>query len=283
VAVFLLAVISCLTRDDKLTRIVNRASFHLEKIFDDAKVDRSHGIGHAIWVHNKASDALDNCEFDLKEYEVISILLASLLHDATDRKNFPHLKNNENARHVLNQLYMEGLIKKEYIATIVQLVMEMINLVSVSVNKDIIPSRAKKYPWLLIPRYADRCAAIGKIGIVRCWQYTCSIGRPLFTEATPRVTTQEELDMVATPERYRDYKGNSDSFLCHFYDKLLHIGKVKTGIAFFDKEYAMRHQEMVDFVLAFGRTGMVNVRYIERLEASECGSPGGGGKHSKRR
>lgn len=240
-----------------------RAIELLDLVLTRANVCRSHGIDHAIWVYNKAAKALNESNFDLKDYEHMSILLAAILHDSTDIKFFPHLKNNENTRLILNQLYEEKLIKD---GRIIKLVVEMIGYVSASINKDIIPSRAKTYPWLLIPRYADRCAALGHMGIVRCWQYTNTIKRPLFTQDTPRAKTEEELWQIATPERYKEYKKDSLSLIDHFYDKLLHIGKVKTGIPFFDTEYAKRHQIMVEFVLKFGLTGSIDVEWLKKLE-----------------
>lgn len=247
-------------------KALGRAIELLDAIFTKAEVCRSHGIDHAIWVYTMAANALSGNSFALQDYEYTAILLAALLHDSDDYKFFKQNKHNENARSILAQLYKEGLIKD---VAIQKLVIEMIGYVSTSVNKDIIPSRARIYPWLLIPRYADRCAALGRMGIVRCFRYTLTKSNPLFTEATPRATTLEELNQIATPERYQAYKDDSLSMIDHFYDKLLHIGKVNTGIVFFNIEYAKRHQEMVDFVIKFGKTGKVDIEELlewERLE-----------------
>lgn len=103
------------------------------------------------------------------------------------------------------------------------LVVRMINLVSCC-GED---NKTVEEPWMLIPRYSDRLEAIGQPGIDRCLEYNIKLGAPLYTDTTPRVYNQSELEMIATPDRYQTYKrlGKSESMIDHYYDKLLHVGK----------------------------------------------------------
>ena len=72
--------------------------------------------------------------------------------------------------------------------------LEMISYVSTSQNGNRVPERAKKHAELLWVRFADRLEAIGPIGAVRCWQYTCEkMDRPFATTNTPRPTTEEQV------------------------------------------------------------------------------------------
>ena len=113
-------------------------------------------------------------------------------------------------------------------------------------------------PWYYIPRWADRLDAIGKNGIRRCYEYTISSKKPLFTERTPRITILKDLENVASSERFESYKNGrkSESMIDHFYDKLLHQ-KIRTGLPRLDAKFAKKHQEMVKFVLQFGKTGII--------------------------
>lgn len=252
----------------------------------------SHGKWHARKVLRNARCALMVATFaavsavastghfvSIPELEVLAILLAALLHDLDDRKLFPDHKNYENARRVMKKV-CESRGDPDDKAGLGDRVISMISYVSTSGNGDEVPEEFKDHPWVLIPRWADRLEAVGrKVGIPRCAQYTKGIRRPLFTERTKRARTEEELWKIATPERYRLYtqggideegkerkKGESESMIDHFYDKLLHIGRVTTGNAFLDSEFAKRHTEMVQFVLKFGRTGKVEEGDIDFKE-----------------
>ena len=77
---------------------------------------------------------------------------------------------------------------------------------------------------MLFPRYADRLEAIGLIGVERTLEYTLKKGQPLFLEETAKGKTVDELNEIATKERYDSYVSKSVSMFDHFYDKLLHLG-----------------------------------------------------------
>ena len=147
---------------------------------------------------------------------------------------------------------------------IINLTLQMISYVSASSNGNTIPEPAKTKPWLLIPRYADRLEALGKIGVIRCWQFTRYIGAKYYTENTPRPTTKEEIKIYATPERFAHYKGKSESLMDHVYDKLLHIG-FNSGNKYLDSQVYERMEVMYDLCLYFGRTGNITDEYFEKF------------------
>jgi uncharacterized protein len=213
----------------------------LEKLLSDNNVCNSHGIGHSISVLNNARMALDSQKYSITSNERNMVLLAALLHDADDRKFFPNNKNYENVREILkgeNQEFIDGIIK-------------MIDLVSSSKNGDNIPDGMLE--WMLIPRYADRLEAIGLIGIKRCWKYGKTTSNPLHTPNTPRPETEEEIWKLASEERYKSYKGSSDSMIDHFYDKLLRASKFPIRNIYFDIESKIRQKPLIDFLLYFSK------------------------------
>jgi uncharacterized protein len=202
----------------------------------------------------KAKNALSTIK--VRYEDRLAILLAALLHDASDAKMWPGISSNQNEINILNDLMEDDSITSE----IKDLTIEMINYVSTRNNGDTIPERAHKRPWLLIPRYADRCAALGSIGIKRCHEYTMTKRRPLFTDKTLRATTEEELWRIATPKRYQAYQNKakeSESMVDHFYDKLLHIGKADTMNPYLNEELRKGIQPMIDFCISFGKTGKI--------------------------
>lgn len=221
------------------------------------KVDLSHGVLHAQTVMQHVEKALEY-DPDPTENERLSILLAALLHDADDHKYFPESKDLENARLVLEKL--------KVIEEVRDLVLKMIRLVSCSKNGN--SREGVEYEWMLYPRYGDRLEALGEIGLVRCWLYTKHVHRPLFTKKTPHPKTREELYKIATKERFEQYLNSngkgSDTFIGHFYDKLLHIDDIGTN-PYFVSECKKRMQVMENFVLEFGRTGQVDEVYLQKL------------------
>lgn len=231
------------------------AVWYLEEVFKD-KVDSSHGVDHALAVLDHTVKAL-KCESTLDDDTKRQIVLASLLHDADDHKYFPDNQHYQNARSILSKLNVN---EKD-----VEKIVEMIALVSVAKNGNSIPEKE----WMLIPRYSDRLEAIGKIGILRCYLYNLVVKRPLYTTETLRATTLEELSKIATVERFNNYvnlkgKVGESTFIDHFYDKLLHFTD------FGSNEYLLSEGEnrlkiMQDYVLDFGRSGTVDIRYLEGL------------------
>jgi uncharacterized protein len=213
-------------------------------IFTKNRVCVSHGSEHAFQVFVHAYNILKY--EDLDENTKHLILLASMLHDIDDRKFFTNGKDYENAKSILrNYLSRENI----------DVVLKMIKYVSSSTYGDTIPIDAINSSWMLIPRYADRVEAIGKIGIVRCFQYTNTVKRPLFTERTETANDEDHLwSYVATKERYDTYNGNSESMIDHFYDKLLRLGNaIPTINPYLYKIVYERKKEMVKVVLWFSK------------------------------
>jgi len=227
------------------------AAIMLMDICEENSVCPSHGLQHAMAVVRHTEKALQASGFlaTMSNDEILTVLLAALLHDADDRKLFP--KNPVgayiNARRIMEAVNSSLTLR----------VLQLVKLVSTSENGNSIPVEAKERPYVLYPRYADRLEALGEIGIWRCWQFTQTSQRPFFLETTPRVKTENELKRVATPERFEQYQktGKSESMMDHFYDKLLHIGHLHSGNSYLEMEAAKRYRQMVTFVLEFGQTG----------------------------
>lgn len=224
----------------------------LKEAFSKKTICNSHGVEHAIQVMNNSINALQVCKYNLSDNIIFSIKLASLLHDADDRKLFPENKNNENARFV-----MQGLDND-----IIELVIRMIDLTSSSKNGDNVPEDAKKCPWLLFPRHSDRLEAIGLIGIRRCYEFTKTCNKKLFDDMTIRITNKEDIYKVATIERYRSYKGTSNSMIDHFYDKLLRLGLFETDNEYYKKVSGERIEPLINFILEFGKRGHIDDEFI---------------------
>ena len=236
----------------RMSQIIEKAVELLDQVLQE-KVDPAHGIKHAIAVLGHVDKAVQFSSGPLTAQEVLAIRLAALLHDADDTKFF---KDTHNAEDILNSL-VEPEIK--------ELTMKMINLVSCSKNGNSVVEPE----WLLYPRYADRLEAIGEIGIWRCWQYTKYVDRPLFVPGTKRARSFEELNEIASKDRFEKYvaakgKIGSSSFIDHFYDKLLHISDLGTN-SYFMMEAKKRHRIMEAFLLGFGVTGHVYEAAIEKM------------------
>lgn len=205
-------------------------------------VDPSHGIGHAFKVMNHSINAIASAiglGYDLTHEQTLTIILASLLHDADDRKFFP--ASSQNARKLLDTHFPS---QKDA-------VMNCIKLVSVSGNGNQIDHNVPW--WCYIPRYADR---IEGINIDRCIEYSKLQNRPFSTPTTIRANNRHELYETATPERFQQYQiiKNSVSVMDHVYDKLLHLA-ITTGIPYIDIEMQHRHKWLEFYALEFGRTG----------------------------
>ena len=221
----------------------------LKKFLENTPLCKSHDVNHMVTVMKSCEGATATCPLLKSEKRLQHLVcVAGLLHDIDDSKMFV-TENYANLRHLMS----------EYPEEDVDLVVEMVSYVSSSMWGDKVPERAKIHPWLLYPRYADRNQAIGLVGMIRCYQYTMSSGRELFTVDTPRVTDEKELwEKVATQERYENYRSASASMIDHYYDKLLRLGQNYTGNHWFNTERDGNIKIMVDFVLHFGRTGEID-------------------------
>ena len=233
---------------------IYRALMLVKELCEKHNIEEGHSFSHATAVLSHVQNAFRSTPHTLTDEEKIEVELAALLHDVDDHKLFPKNKNFENAREILEKI---NVLPKR-----AEKIINMISLVSVSANgnDNFLPTRLQYY---LYPRYADRLEALGKIGIERCLLYTKHVGRPLFTQTTPRATTEEELWDIATPERFLLYlrTNYTETYIDHFYDKLLHIGKPevfeKSGNTYFIEEAKKRHEYIVQYILKFGRTGEV--------------------------
>jgi uncharacterized protein len=230
--------------DDKIKK--------LDKILQVNNISTCHSIEHAKSVLKHAINALESLTESLteslSENNIKCILYASLLHDADDKKFFPLNTNYENVRNILENEPKD----------IVDNVIEMIELVSSSINGDKIPKKCKDKEWMLIPRYADRLEAIGMVGLVRTFIFTLKKGRELYLPTTPMPKMISEIWKVASIKRYKNYSGASASMLDHFYDKLLRLGKFPITNNYLNNESKKRIKPLLDFLLFFNNSQINN-------------------------
>ncbi len=228
----------------KLTKL----SLKLKTFLESKNICESHGLKHMFRVMVLCENACIE-EHDLSNRTKHLICCAGLLHDVDDKKLFPESVDYDNLR----------LLMKSYPKEDVDLVVEMVSYVSSSINGDTVPKNAIENPWLLYPRHADRIEAIGKVGMIRCYQYNSGKKHPLFTEKTTRAINEKDLwENIATKERYNLYNGSSESMVDHYYDKLLRLGMFETSNKYLNNEKNNKIKPMVDFVLHFGETGEIN-------------------------
>lgn len=236
----------------------------LANIFEENKICPSHGITHAIKVMDFCEMAYIECKrkYELNIFHRKCIMLAGLLHDADDRKFFKRIGCNK-------YINAENIMRTNRCSEkVIKLVIQMIDLVSASNNRDNIPEYASgKNIWKLIPRWADRLESIGLIGIKRCFEYTIGKGLPLSTPRTtiPNIKSTKNfknllLEKIATKERYNDYtggkfNGNSDSMIDHYYDKLIRVGEYLTTLEIeVFRLYANNRMMIIyDFIKYFGK------------------------------
>lgn len=237
--------------NDDEVELLELAKRMLTKTLSDAKVCRSHGIGHAIRVMTHAARAL-RLDSRVPRSERIAVMLAALLHDADDRKFFKTWSSLDNARQILRATF----------PALEDRVCTMIDLVSASKNGNSVPPEAVDRPWILWPRFCDRLEACGWIGVERCWEYTMTKGLPLFTAETPRGSTVEAIRAIATPERISEYKGNSVSMIDHYFDKLLGMSFV-SGSSYLDGQCRSRLPRMMAVCMVFGEMGGITEAVLE--------------------
>ena len=226
---------------------MEKATILLQRTLEGV-VDKAHGIDHALQVVKHVDKALEVTEYQLTDVQKEAIRLAALLHDADDGKFFT---DSSNASDILSEVATDE---------VKELTLRMIDLVSCSKNGNSVVEP----DWLLYPRYADRLEAIGEIGIQRCWEYSSHVKREAFDANTKRARNPEELYEIVTYQRFNNYvklrgKMGNASFIDHFYDKLLHIGKVGNN-SYFNELAKERIKIMEGFVIEFGITGKIPMR-----------------------
>ena len=233
--------------------VLQRVSALLGRHCEAHAIDETHGVGHAIAVLRHAQRALA-CALATRTVDadwLVAIQMAALLHDADDHKYFgrrPPGTPSHAARMMREAGVEEAIIEKA---------LRMIQWVSCSRNGDRVPPEAEDYPERLYPRYADRLESMGHMGIMRCYEYTKLLDRPLTVETTPLPLNASEAMAAATPERYEAYQargGTSDSFVDHFYDKLLHLSSHVACMAndYLREQARARHDPMVELCVAYG-------------------------------
>lgn len=250
----------------------NNSDIYIEKVSEEVKrfyeihmeIKESHGIKHVLAVVSHAQQAIECHSPPLSQRDGMEILVASYLHDVDDAKYFFHPSAPfENAKRIMDTVGIPSTSTRIRI-------LYMINLVSCSKNGNSVPQRIKDANdyHLLIPRWCDRLEAVGKIGVLRCFQYTKESGGLLWSRDSPRCITVDEIWEHATPERFQAYQirgGTSSDMISHYYDKLLRVARPPSNIVcneYLEQAAEVRVQPLIDVCLHFGRTGVVDEDYI---------------------
>lgn len=262
--------------NNKIKNVVKLAEIKLNALFTEVNMPVSHGLNHCLTVVGHMTKAIESDDNNsqivkLSEKRKLSLCLAALLHEADDHKYFKN--DSSNAANILSDV-LESQKDVEDVSGIQSEVLEMISYVSASVNGNSVPDKAKNDHSLLWPRLCDRLEAIGTIGAVRCYEYNTEIGDPLYTENTPRPSTNEEVWNFVTEDRWKSYQngGNSASMMDHYYDKLLQIAVFQPDVVnnkYLVHEASQRVQPLLDICVEFGKTGVVPVDLILSYKKSE--------------
>ncbi len=246
----LLNNLSWITIESKsvLEKILVNIQYDVEEFFIDMKVCKSHDIQHILRCLNMLNLALEH-EI-LSERTKFILRVAVLLHDVDDGK-FLHTDNYDHAREIIRSYEVCSELEHEII--------EVISYVSSSKNGDNIPDKAVDREYLLYPRFVDRLDASGVTGVIRCYQYTKTIGNPLYL---PDTLKAENVWEVATEERYRNYKGKSISMIDHYYDKLLRLCNFTTNNLVLNKMKEDRLTPLLGVIEVFC-SGQLTEQYME--------------------
>jgi uncharacterized protein len=233
----------------------------VSRFYKQQKIGEHHGISHVISVFLNVRAALDDKrEKQHNLFEVVSMYLAAYLHDVDDRKLFPKSKDYENARNLYRKFnkMLNSYIREHYITTHEEVkdeikgskksedaVIELISLVSARENGN--SKVSSKDKWKLIVRDADRVEALGMVGVDRATDFGIERNMPFYIPGeTPMPTTLKELEKYTDVKRFEEYMktGKSKSTLDHYYDKLLHIGKLDSGNQFLQELAISRMKDM---------------------------------------
>lgn len=247
------------------TEILIESTLQEVKLFyrENPQIKESHGLEHVLAVVSHAERAIACCSPSLSLNDAMEIIIASFLHDVDDSKYFPNeTLPYQNAKTIMNTVGIPEASQER--------ILNMIDWTSCSKNGNSVPCPVKETGnyHLLIPRWSDRLEAVGKIGVVRCYQYTQENGGALCSDESPRATTVEQVWKYATPERFESYQargGTSDDMISHYYDKLLRVARPPKEIvrnAHLEKMAEERVQPLIEVCLRFGRTGVVDEDYI---------------------
>lgn len=200
--------------------------FVRENVLSHLNLDRTRNMTHFIEVRDLAKEAvkqpysyselsssIGGTEILLEDWQKEAVVTAAFLHDLNYKKLQKDNKDGKWVEFVLDRLQIPN---KEAILT-------MIDLVPYSKWGDRTDGVSPN--WYYIVRYCNRLTAIGERGLVRCLEYTLTIEGQVYVENTPVVHSIEELEEVASKERYLAYSQGkkSESTIDYIYDKLLHI------------------------------------------------------------
>ena len=232
--------------DKTLANVISETRKFLEK----ANIEAGHGINHSLAVLHHANLALACTSLKLDQDQILAIKLACVLHDVDDHKFFKNSFGGTPFQNARNMMIL-GKVDPDLIPPVIA----MIRLVSCAINGNQVDPDVKEY--MLYPRIADRLEAIGEIGIERALSYGKHVNRPPHDENTEIALTEEDLDKIATPDRFRDYRNglnHSNTTIGHFYDKILHIGKYENfGITndYFKEEARKRNAIVRKYIIDY--------------------------------
>ena len=199
--------------------------------------DSGHGIDHIerVWVMSKrfANQISEPVDINI-------VILAALLHDVDDYK----LVGRERSRLQANAI---EIMNNVGIDEVTQLAVRVIiaNMGYSTALKGIRPTTIEGK----IVSDADMCDAIGVGGIVRCLQYAVSSkGSGVIFDSNAWPT----IDITADQYNQFDATRHNDSFVNHFFEKLLKLKGImltEPGL----NEATIRDEQMVTFLQEFFR------------------------------
>jgi uncharacterized protein len=249
--------------------VSHQTTQELERFYKERpEIKESHGVVHAMAVYRHACKAVEVHQPPLSSRQAMEIKIAAMLHDVDDSKYFSlnPMDPYPNAANIMTAARVPESSRP--------IILEMISLVSASVNGNQVPefiNNGDDLYHLLIPRWSDRLEAVGAIGVVRCYQYNQEKGRPLWSETSPRPKTVQEMWAMALPERFEMYMSTeprADDMISHYYDRLLHVAQPPPDIVrnqYLETEAEDSCEELIEVCLRFGRTGAVDEEYIQSL------------------
>ncbi len=186
--------------------------------------------GHDWWhTYRVWQNALELAKTE--EVDVLTIELASLLHDVADAKfhQGDESKGPQLAGKIMDQYPIDDATKSA--------VLEIIRNISFKNSFD---REQRPNPELNIVQDADQLEALGAIGIARAFSYGGYINQPIFDPELPakRFTSKKE------------YKNARSTSINHFYEKLLTL-KDRMNTARGRELAETRSQYMVSFLEQF--------------------------------
>lgn len=268
-------MVDILKHEDPIKRNIECVLELIEKFYKDHReIKASHGISHVMAVYHHAIKAIQCHKHPtITLISSMEIQIATLLHDVDDEKYFPKPSiPYQNARNILSAPSLK--LSQESIDNILY----MIQLVSCSSNGNSVPDEIIKNEsyHLLIPRWSDRLEAVGRIGVVRCYQYNRENDRPLYSELSPKATTQEQVWEFANPQRFIEYQSSGgrksvnggEDMISHYYDKLLHVSRPPRDIvrnSYLEEMAESSSQVLVEVCIRFGKSGFVDEDFIHDI------------------